>query len=473
MSISVRRRGAAATALALAGGTLLAAIATAGPAGASTLSGPAFFSAATEGDVVQVNVNLPAALPNLPQKIGLALISAKGNALHDAINGKADVSQSFARLAGGTLVEGKSAPLAMLDRSVSADLASPSASDELLSLPQNPIANGAAGTLKALVTKATVSNDSAANLTKVNVLKLSDILGSLGNVGAQINSALTDAINQVTPVTQNVIDTAVNNLNNVVSQTAGTSEATQVSSTVNSLTSTLQQLQQQLPSLLNTALDSPVVSLDALDANQAIDRSQAVTAQAHAKLLGLDILGGLVTVKGFVSDATATAGGVAGSAKSSYNPVIADASVGNGLLGVKLDAAGLGLTGSGLPADVQNQVNQILSTVQSALNDLLSTLGLKITPVAGSSTAAADGKSAAATGGSMLISLTPPSMTEPLVAVRLGGTTAKVNAAQATQTVVANRPPALPHTGANLPLAGGAGVVLLASAAFIRRRMTS
>ncbi len=472
MTLPVRRRGAGAAALALTVGALLAAVGTAAPAGASTRSGPAFVSAATEGDVAQVDVNLPAALPNLPQKIGLALISARGTALHDAINGRSDSSDSLARLAGGTLVEGSAAPLSMLDRSVSASMSSPSASDTVLSLPHNPIADGAAGSLRALVSPASISNDSAADLARVDVLKLSDILGSLGNPGAQISSALNSAVNRVTPATQNVITAAVDNLDHVVSQTAGTSEGSQVSSTVDTLTSRLKQLRDQLPALLDTALNSPVVSLDALDATQAIDRTDTVTAQAHAKLLGLDVLGGLVTVKGFVSDAVASANGVAGGATASYNPVIAAASVGNGLLGVTLDPAGLGLTGGGLPPNVQATVNQILATVQTALNGVLDTLGLKITPMPGSRSASPDGTSATATGGSMLISLTPPGTSAPLVAVRLGGTTAKVNAAT-EKVVVAARPPALPHTGANLPLTGGVGVVLLGTAALIRRRLAS
>ena len=218
-----------------------------------------------------------------------------------------------------------------------------------------------------------------------------------------------------------------------------------------------------------------------MDAAQTISRvGDAVQSEAHAELLGLDVLGGLVTVDGFVSDAVAKANGKAGGASGTYNPVIAKASVGKGLLGVQLDASGLGLTGSGLPADVQGQVNTVLGQVQSALNTVLNTIGVHITPVAGTSTATPDGKSATATGGSMLISLTPPQLpgvadgTTPLAQINLGAPTAAVNAAQqAPRTPVEKRPPTLAYTGANLPLAGAAGLGLLVLAGLLRRRFTS
>ena len=238
MARTARRRGGSA-AFALASAALVATVATAGPAGAAaTPAGPAFFSAATEGDVVQVNLNLPAAVGPLPKNIGVALISAKGNALHDAVGGKPDSSESVARLAGGNLVEGAGAPLNALDQFVSATLADPLKQRNLGSLPANPLAQGVLGDLKAQVTKATLGNASTAQLGHATILQLGDVLP------AQLLDQLRSQLSDITPQTQQVLDDAVSQLQSIVDQLKQndpTGASGQVSSLISDLSATLEQ----------------------------------------------------------------------------------------------------------------------------------------------------------------------------------------------------------------------------------------
>ena len=472
MTQSVRRRGVAASALALASGTLLASVGVAGPAAAATPATapkPAgFMSAATAGDVVQIALNLPQQIPGLDtNQLALGLISAKGSALHDSIKGAADKASAFAGLASGTLVEGPNAPLAPLHRSVSASLTNKSAKDALGSLPDNPLVSGTAGQLLAQVSDA-VSNLSSANLTHADIAKLSDLLP------ADLLTPLNSAYDQAAKQTQDVIQQVLDQLQPVlgpVTQNDPTGTAAQVEQA-------LTNLKAQLSSMLTDIENTSLVSLDALDAGQSIDKvAQGVQSQAHVKLVGLNLLGGLVHVDGFASDAKAFADGIAGHGTAAFNPTIAHATLGKSILDVKLDANGLGLSVAGLPSSVVEQVNAGLKQVQDALNSVLANIGLSVTPAAGHSEISKDGKYAQAVGGALTIALSPPTSAgapaaaAPLLQVRLGGTTAEARAEQAP--VIQARPAALPHTGANLPLTAGGGIALLAAAAMIRRRMAS
>jgi LPXTG-motif cell wall-anchored protein len=477
MTGSIRRRGVAASALALASGTMLASIGFAGPAMADTAQAtPAgFMSGATAGDVIQVALNLPQAIPGLnTNKLALGLISAKGTALHDTINGAKDSATAFAGLASGTLVEGPNAPLAALDRSVTATLTNKSAKDALGALPANPLISGTLGGLTALVNSA-VNNLSTANLAHADIAKLSDILP------ASVLDPLNQVADQVVPQAQNVIDQVIQNLQPVL----GPVVQNDPTGTAAGVESALENLKSELSGLVQNIESTSLVSLDTLDANQAIDQvNRGVQSQAHVKLVGLNVLGGLVHVDGFVSDAKAFADGVAGDGAADVNPTIAHATIGKSILDVALDPNGLGLSIGGLPSSVVQQVNQGLQQVQAALNNVLANIGLTVTPTEGTTSVSPDGKSAKATGGALTITLAPPTSagtslnsaaaapaSAPLLQVRLGGTTAEANAAQAP--VVQVRPAALPHTGANLPLTAGVGALLLGAAAMVRRRITS
>ena len=64
MAVSLRRRGTGVLALAMAGGLSLAAAA---PAGAASNNAPAYYQGVTSANVLSVALNLPIALPGVPQ----------------------------------------------------------------------------------------------------------------------------------------------------------------------------------------------------------------------------------------------------------------------------------------------------------------------------------------------------------------------------------------------------------------------
>jgi LPXTG-motif cell wall-anchored protein len=192
-------------------------------------------------------------------------------------------------------------------------------------------------------------------------------------------------------------------------------------------------------------------------------------------LADLDILDGVLTVKGFESGATALANGKPNGASASFvgHKPIVSLGVSNILTGY-LDETGLNL--SDVPV-LGSSVNDALQTLQSTLNGLLNTLGVSLSYKPGKvDYVSADGKSAKATGPEYDIVLTNPVDKTALVEVGLGhGTTASVAAAQASRLVTLNNPQSgphkLPHTGANLPLLAGGGLAFLLGAAYLRRRV--
>ncbi len=217
-----------------------------------------------------------------------------------------------------------------------------------------------------------------------------------------------------------------------------------------------------------------------LDASQSIAPSgNAAQALAAVNLADLDVLNGLLTVKGFVSEATAVANGKAGGARASFSghePIVA---VGTPLLTATLDETGLNLSDvTGVPQDLADTVNEALASVQDALNTLLGTLGVHLNFVPGhvDKVDAAHGRYAAATGPEYDIVVDSPVPGDGALAeIGLGhGTTASVSAQQAPKHVKLPNPQqgALPHTGANLPLIGGGALALLVGAALLRRRFS-
>src|SRR6476469_5944780 len=112
MAVSLRRRSTGVLALAMAGGLSLAAAA---PAGAAANSAPAYYDGATSANVLSVALNLPVALPSVPQHLAVNLIGVTGNAVHNTLStvAKATSSESTATLASGSLVDALPAQLGL------------------------------------------------------------------------------------------------------------------------------------------------------------------------------------------------------------------------------------------------------------------------------------------------------------------------------------------------------------------------
>jgi LPXTG-motif cell wall-anchored protein len=489
---NLRRRGAAAAAFALASGTLLATVAVATPAGAASTGAPAFYSGATQANVLGVTLNLPVTLPGIPNPAALGLISATGTALHNTLNGaRTNVSRSVAGLANGSLVTQGTIGSVLggaLAKTVIATDAAPSAQYALASIPQNVLLSGDVGKLVANVLHPLANVTSDANLASLTGGTISNILGA--NVTQQIQQAYDQAVQQLVgqsssdpTVVNQVVNTIQSVLNQVTQQAGGSTSP--VGNTLQGLNDAITQLVSQIRSgsILSDILNKSLISVNALDAKQSINQvSNGVHSVAHSGLLGLSLLGGLVTVNGLTSDASAFANGMPGQAHAAVNPVLANANVDHGLLNVTLGdgATGtiLGVAVGNLPNSIVQQINGALTQLTSALNQLLNAIGVSVSASQGSTWVAKDGSEARATGGVLTIAVTPPLVSKgaPALVVRVGGATADAKAKQAVPAApvaapAAPTPTALPHTGANLPLTAGVGLGLLGIAAVLRRRM--
>jgi LPXTG-motif cell wall-anchored protein len=478
MAATRRRRGVAVTALALARGTSLAAIATAAPAGAATSHAPAYYQGVTSANVVGVALHLPSALPalpNLPKNLAVNLIGVTGNAVHNTLNmGKGTASTAIASLASGSLVDALPDALG-LKKIVKATLSGQqTASDNSRDISADPLVNLNIGPLAAIA-KANL-NQATATLTDGYVAKLGALLNTTA-AGNQAVSQIQQLLQQAN--VQGQVNNVVSQVTSALNGITGSAPAP-VQQVAQSVEQAVQTVQDKVNSLVNnlTALaNTAVVSVKTLDAAQSIaPAGKAAQALASVNLADLNVLNGLLSVKGFVSQASAVANGLPGGAKATFSghaPIVA---IGTPVLTATLDENGLNLSDVvGLPASVTSQVDAALAQLQNVLNTLLGTLGVHLNYVPGHvDKVDPAGKYAAATGPEYDIVVDSPIPGDGALAeIGLGhGTAASVSALQHVVKHVPNpQAGALPHTGANLPLIGGAGLALLIGAGVLRRRM--
>jgi hypothetical protein len=477
MHASMRRRGVAVTAFALASGTSLAAFGTAAPAGASSTHAPAYYQGVTSANVLSVALHLPSALPalpSIPKDLAINLVGVTGNATHNTLGtGAPTSSTAVSSVASGSLVKVLPAGLG-LGKVLTAKLGQSLKDSALPPIAADPLVNLHVGDLAAKA--LTGVNTSSSVLASGKVAELGQLLDlkSAGAATTLINQ-LQSQVNQVTPAVNDQINSALSTVQQVLNQTpAGSS----VAQTLNQVQAALTQIQDKVQTILGNVGSTAVVTLDTLDATQSIaPAAGAAQSLAGVNLANLNVLSGLLTVKGFVSQATAVANGKAGGAHASFSghaPIVA---VGTPLLTATLDENGLNLSDvAGLPADVTDQVNSALAQLQSALNTLLGTLGVHLNFVPGHvDKVDSAGRYAAATGPEYDIVVDSPVPGDGALAeIGLGhGTTASVSAQQAPKHIQLRNPQqgALPHTGANLPLIGGIAIALLVGAAVLRRRV--
>ena len=472
------RRGAAVTALALVSGSALA-LSTATPAGAAKSHAPAYYQGVTSANVLGVALHLPSALPalpGLPKDLAINLIGVNGNAVHNTIGtGARTASTAISTLANGSLVDSLPVDLG-LKKSLKATLGmSPqSSSAQHISVPG--IVDLNVGGLTALA-QADL-NKASSVLADGSVLQLGQLLDlkAAGSQATTLLSTLQTQVNSVSNTVTNQVSSALNTVGQALNQPGLTSTATQ---TLSSLQSTLQTVQAKIDAILGNVGNTAVLTVNTLDASQSIaPAADAAQATASVNLANLNVLNGLLTVKGFVSQAVASATGKAGGAHatfSGHSPIVA---VGTPLLTATLDETGLNLSDvAGLPQSVTDQVNSALKSVQNALNTLLGTLGVHLNYVPGHvDKVDSNGRYAAATGPEYDIVVDSPVPGDGALAeIGLGhGTTASVAARPATKVVQLPNPQqgALPHTGANLPLIGGSALALMVGAAVLRRRFS-
>jgi len=482
MATSLRRRGTGVLALAMAGGLSLAAST---PAGAATTNAPAYYQGVTSANVLSVALNLPIALPNVPQHLALNLIGVTGNATHNTLSTVAQKTSSVstATLASGSLIDSLPAQLG-LAKTIKATLdGAQTASFDALSIPASQtqgLLSLNVGPLRAAV--SSLSNNASAELVDADVLNLGALLGQKTNgATTSLVKAVQDNVSAIQSQVQNQLNSVVSQVNAAVKSVSGENQATQ---TLDQVQAAVQTVQSKVNTVLNQVLNTgntSVLKVQTLTAGQNIAAAgSAAKANADTVLANLDLLSGLVTVKGFESHAMAIANGKAGGASATFSghkPIVA---VGTPVLSAALDENGLSISDvAGLPSNVADTVNGALAQLQGILNTVLGTLGVSLNYVPGhvDKVDTAGGKYAAATGPEYDVTVANP--TDPsnaIAVVGLGhGTTASVSAAQATRHVQLKNPQEgkLPHTGANLPLIAGGGLAFLLGAAYLRRRVSA
>jgi LPXTG-motif cell wall-anchored protein len=451
-------------------------------AGASATHAPAYYQGVTSANVLGVALHLPAALPalpNIPKDLALNLIGVSGNAVHNTLAGTdANASTAVSNLASGSLVDALPSNLGLkktLQATLSGNAADGLKTSEVKTITAAPLIDVTVGGQSARAQK--LVNSSSSNLTNGKILDLGSLL-QIPAAGTTLLNTVTGALNQadVTGKVNSAIQGVQSALNGVT-QNDPTGQTAALVNQVNATVATLQdKVNAFLSDLQNKVAGTAVVKVDMLDATQSIaPAASAAQSTAAVHLANLDILDGVLSVKGFESGATAIANGKPGGASASFigHKPIVSVGVSNVLTGT-LDETGLTL--QGVPA-LGDQVNAALKTLQSTLNGLLNTLGVHLTFVPGHvDKVDANGKFAQATGPEYDIVVTNPVDKTALVEVGLGhGTTASVAAAQATVHKTLNNPQdgpdKLPHTGANLPVLGGVALAILAGAAYLRRRV--
>jgi LPXTG-motif cell wall-anchored protein len=472
-------------ALAMTSGISLAAAA---PAGAAANTAPAYYQGVTSANVLSVALNLPIDIGVVPQHLAVNLIGVTGNAVHNTLSTVAakTSSTSTATLASGNLVDSLPAALG-LSKTIKADLDGvQSASSDSLSVTSAQTDGLLAlnvGPLRAAVNA--LNNQSSAELLDADVLNLGALLGAKSNgATTQLVKTVQDNVSSIQNTVQSNLNTVVSQINSAVNSVAPNTAASQTLDQVQTAVATVQgKVNTVLNQVLNTG-DTSVLKVQTLTAGQSIaPAGSAAKATADTVLANLDLLSGLVTVKGFESHAMAIANGRSGGAAATFSghkPIVA---VGTPALTAALDENGVSISQlqdvAGLSSTVQSTVNGALATLQSTLNLVLGTLGVSLNYVPGhvDKVDTVGGRYAAATGPEYDVTVANPlSPSTAIAVVGLGhGTTASVSAAQATRHVQLKNPQQgkLPHTGANLPIIAGGGLAFLLGAAYLRRRVSA
>ena len=468
------------TALAIATGTLVAA--GVGPAAAATTSTDRVFDASGAASVLRIELNLPAAIPGLlPQHIVQDIVLT---------DGAARTGSSPAAL--GNAFIGRDGNVAILQdllagkAQTSLDKAADSYS--LLSLPANPLGlTGGVLTAASKVGNPNADGVLSSSSTSVASLELKGA-GVLGAVLAPVQAALAQALGAtaataapqggspaapVTATVTEVVNTALNALDGVTSDASAPVSDT-VKAAVEQVTAELNTLLADLTSQVTSlsATDS-LVDIGLVESSQSITRTgQTMTSAAANKLVGVDILGGLISVSGIESSAVASLGNGTTSADAKASLLKANVS---DLLSVqltdKLEAVLGGTVGAALPAPVLATVNGAVAQVVALLS---STLGLQVPNQARTNKSATADEATASVDAATLVLDPLRNPNAPLLRIGFVPAQAKVSARSIANTVITptSSSTSLPRTGGSVPLAL-AGTVLVGIALAARRRRST
>ena len=476
--------------------TLLLTAGAAGTAAAATADQGLLYRSTTSTGVVQVVLDLPAALPGVPDPAVLTLIGTQGQGYHGA-GGAGDTTVARSFLAGGGLVTDSplSALLAPLDRTVSADLAQPGTrTASAVSVPANPLGLAVdVGTQRAAVSATSRLASSSGSLAQAD-------LGSLRSLGlgtaldaalSQLNDAVAALVTQSAALTSGLSalpslpSTSVPNpLSGIITGSPATISTPTLSGA--DLAGTLDALPAQVQAVTGKLTDGAVLRLTAVDTGQQITPGRSsVAAGGSATAADVALFGGLVTVHATKAAAAATAGLTRAAASSSSSATLVDVKVSTELTTLlQLVASDKGITaglldgtllGSALDVTLQPLVQQVdvtLDTLLAQLTDLLSSLNGGASVIrqgTATRTVSADGHRATAHAVPAEVRIGLP-VAPDLLTLSLGAVDVSAEAAAAPAVTTPAAIPELPHTGAGELLPLLALALLGAGAAVARRR---
>ncbi|MGB8651215.1 MAG: hypothetical protein WCD35_11195 [Mycobacteriales bacterium] len=472
------------SALALATGTLVAA--GAGSAAAATSSTTDRIQALGNGSVVHVRIALPVALPQVGQVIDQYI---------SLTDGTVTTVNNLGATSIGQLGKGSVPVLSDLLSGSASSALNGKQSDSVSLVDQDVTQLGLS--LKALAAKSNVATPVKDGVlshseSTVAAVKLNGLgLPALNAATAPVVDAVTNVVGTAqdnsgaaAATVTGVVDSAISQIQAAVPQGAAATDPVKVA---------VDQTTSQLKALLNTiqtrvsALDAntSLIDLGVMKSTQTISRTgHQVTSDVKNSLLGASLLGGLISVDALASEASATAGGKAGTAAVTHTPGVLTVKVADALtlkIGQTIELGGT--IGDALPADLKTTVN---GAVAQVLDLLRTQLGLNFEPGTFVESVAKDGSSAATTVSAAKLSLLPPALAslmpkdakgqpEKLVSIDFVAAQAAVGAQLVTPPAKAHLTPPntlqeLPHTGANLPLTGAVATGLIGLALVARRR---
>lgn len=488
------------TALALATGTLVAAGAS--TAGAAT---PITTTYTTQGggSVIHLEVNLPVAVPGLPQQLVQDIVMT-GTTTRSGQD-PAAIANAFLGQASNNI------PVVsdLLNMNSTAEYGKPSSgnqnfaeklsglgiSGELLalqSLTSNPNVAGATATGHSAIADLRIDGAQNLNLQALLDALAGQLSGLLSTVKLPVSATSVDG------TVANTTTTVTGLLTNLSNQVADLADST-TSGASAPLTQVQRDALDKVAGLLNalpgaitgqlkaTAADTSLLHVGLIQSTQNVTRqANSVTSATNNVLTDISVLGGLVTVEGLKSEASATLGDSvsAASPKTTTKSSLLHVNAAD-VLDVDITGDLQAVLASGvLPAEVTSAVNGVLAQVTSLVNGLLGA-HLEFGKVT-ENVETAD--RAAATVSAATLTIDPQNpitgarllpMDGPLVRIDFVPATAEVVKGQATAPPTVVVPPAQPgatpdqalaRTGVELPLTGAVAATLLGLAAVARRR---
>jgi hypothetical protein len=489
------------TALALATGTLVAA--GAGTAGAASTNTKTAFTATGGGSVIRLTINIPSQLAPLTGAVGLPQTLTQDIVLTGGAVRTSDVKAIATSMLGAN----GNVPVLkdLLNKSVVAEYGKPAPAAYSL-LPQE-LKDGLAGFgihVKALELNSKANNpvvDGAVShsLSTIADLQidgagvLDQILGALnGQISAILSTALgtqtasqTDALGGVTSTVGNTVTGLVGTLTDQLdaltqNTTAPLSDA--VKQAIETVVAQLNALPNLLSQTITTAAeDTSLLKIGLIESEQAVDRAAGVvTSTSTNKLVGVSVLGGLVTVDGLTSAASAALGnGVSEATADKGQNAILKVSVKDVLTATLGSDLGIDLTSDLLPAEVVGAVQGALDQVTNLLNGVL---GATLTQTKlGEQIETPDHAASSVSAARLVVNPTLPGLgtalfDKPLLDISFVPAEADVVKAQSATppTVVTTPSKSTSHqfapTGANFGLTAPIAVTLMGLAVVARRR---